>query len=199
MDTDKTYDGPVLEIENLCLSYFTRAGEVPAVVDFSLTLEQGDSVGLVGESGCGKSTVALGIMRYMGNNGGIVGGSIKFMGRDMAEGRAAGLEGNRMPVFRRQRVIDRDDDDAACRRHPGAMVVMAVEVADDPAAAVVIDQPGQRSLARRAVDAQRDVAMGCRDGPVAHRQPAGMRPGEGPAERAEHAPLVRHRHVGRGV
>jgi len=81
---DNGYDGPVLEIKDLCLSYFTRAGEVPAVVDFSLTLEQGGSVGLVGESGCGKSTVAMGIMRYMGGNGGIVGGSIKFKGRDMA-------------------------------------------------------------------------------------------------------------------
>jgi len=75
---------PLLEIENLCLSYFTRAGEIPAVKDFSLTLRAGESVGLVGESGCGKSTVAMGIMRYMGNNGGIVGGTIKFRGRDMA-------------------------------------------------------------------------------------------------------------------
>lgn len=84
MSRDNSYDGPVLEIENLCLSYYTRAGEVPAVVDFNLTLEQGGSIGLVGESGCGKSTVAMGIMRYMGANGGIVGGSIKFKGRDMA-------------------------------------------------------------------------------------------------------------------
>ncbi|MDP6812466.1 MAG: ABC transporter ATP-binding protein [Alphaproteobacteria bacterium] len=76
-------DTPVLEIENLCLSYYTRAGEIPAVVDFSLTLKQGESVGLVGESGCGKSTVAMAVMRYMGHNGGIVGGSIKFKGRDM--------------------------------------------------------------------------------------------------------------------
>ena len=76
---------PLLEIENLCLSYYTRAGEIPAVVDFSLTMEAGESVGLVGESGCGKSTVALGIMRYMGGNGGIVGGSIKFKGRDLAQ------------------------------------------------------------------------------------------------------------------
>ncbi len=74
---------PLLEIEGLCLSYFTRAGEVPAVVDFSLTLESGESVGLVGESGCGKSTVAMGIMRYMGNNGAIVGGAVKFKGRDL--------------------------------------------------------------------------------------------------------------------
>ena len=74
----------LLEIEDLRLSYFTRAGEIPAVVDFSLTLKRGESVGLVGESGCGKSTVALGIMNYMGNNGDIVGGSIRFKGRDMA-------------------------------------------------------------------------------------------------------------------
>ena len=78
-----TYDGPLLEIENLCLSYYTRAGEIPAVVDFSLKLSAGESVGLVGESGCGKSTVAMAVMRYMGGNGGIVGGSIKFKGRDM--------------------------------------------------------------------------------------------------------------------
>ncbi len=73
----------VLEIENLCISYFVRAGEIPAVVDFSCTLKAGESIGLVGESGCGKSTVAMAIMNYMGHNGGIVGGSIKFKGRDM--------------------------------------------------------------------------------------------------------------------
>ena len=78
-------DAPLLEIENLCISYFTRAGEIPAVVDFSLKLDVGESIGLVGESGCGKSTVAMAIMQYMGNNGGIVGGSIKFKGQDLRE------------------------------------------------------------------------------------------------------------------
>ena len=78
------YDGPLLEIENLCLSYYTRSGEIPAVVDFSLKLDAGESVGLVGESGCGKSTVAMAIMNYMGHNGDIVGGTIKFKGRDMS-------------------------------------------------------------------------------------------------------------------
>ncbi len=78
-------EAPVLEISGLRLSYYTRAGEIPAVMDFDLTIAKGESVGLVGESGCGKSTVANGIMRYMGKNGGIVGGTIKFKGRDMAE------------------------------------------------------------------------------------------------------------------
>jgi peptide/nickel transport system ATP-binding protein len=78
--TDPT---PVLECKNLCISYFTRAGEIPAVVDFDLTVMPGEAVGIVGESGCGKSTVALAIMHYMGKNGRIMSGEIKFKGRDM--------------------------------------------------------------------------------------------------------------------
>ncbi|MGH6720117.1 MAG: dipeptide ABC transporter ATP-binding protein [Alphaproteobacteria bacterium] len=75
---------PVLQIENLGVSYFTRAGEIPAVPDFSLTIAAGESYGLVGESGCGKSTVAMAVMRYMGIAGRIVRGRILFEGRDIA-------------------------------------------------------------------------------------------------------------------
>ncbi len=82
--TKLDYDGPILEIENLSISFFTRAGEIPAVMDFSTTVMPGEAVGLVGESGCGKSTVALGVMRDLGVNGDIVGGTIKFKGRDLA-------------------------------------------------------------------------------------------------------------------
>ena len=77
------YDGPILEIENLSISFFTRLREIPAVMDFSVTVQPGEAVGLVGESGCGKSTVALGVMQDLGVNGRIVGGSIKFKGRDL--------------------------------------------------------------------------------------------------------------------
>ena len=76
-------DELVLEIKNLNLSYYTRAGEIPAVIDFSLEVMKGETIGLVGESGCGKSTVAMAIMQYMGSNGGIKSGSIKFKGRDL--------------------------------------------------------------------------------------------------------------------
>ncbi|CAJ2376185.1 MAG: ABC transporter ATP-binding protein [Arenicellales bacterium IbO2] len=76
---------PILECKDLCISYYTRAGEIPAVVDFSLTVQPGETIGIVGESGCGKSTVAMAIMQYMGHNGGITGGSIKFKGRDMTK------------------------------------------------------------------------------------------------------------------
>ena len=75
---------PVLEIENLSVSFMTRSTEVPAVMDFSMKVLEGDAMGLVGESGCGKSTVALAIMNYLGGNGKITGGYIKYRGRDMS-------------------------------------------------------------------------------------------------------------------
>lgn len=74
---------PVLVCKNLCISYYSRAGEIPAVVDFSLKVQPGETIGIVGESGCGKSTVALAIMQYMGVNGGIKSGSILFKGKDL--------------------------------------------------------------------------------------------------------------------
>jgi peptide/nickel transport system ATP-binding protein len=83
MATTPDNGAPLLEIKDLNISYYTRAGEIPAVIDFSLTVNKGETVGLVGESGCGKSTVAWAIMQYMGKNGGIKSGSIKFKGRDL--------------------------------------------------------------------------------------------------------------------
>ncbi len=79
------YDGPILEIDKLSISFFTRLREIPAVMDFSATIQPGEALGLVGESGCGKSTVALGVMQDLGVNGRIVGGSIKFKGRELNE------------------------------------------------------------------------------------------------------------------
>jgi len=74
---------PILECRNLCISYDTRGGEIPAVIDFNMKVMPGKSVGIVGESGCGKSTVALAIMQYLGSNGYIKSGEIFFHGRDM--------------------------------------------------------------------------------------------------------------------
>jgi peptide/nickel transport system ATP-binding protein len=89
--TDWDTSKPILEIENLSISFFTRAGEIPAVMDFSCTVMAGEAMGLVGESGCGKSTVALGVMQDLGVNGRIVGGSIRFKGRDLTTKSAAEL------------------------------------------------------------------------------------------------------------
>jgi len=81
--TKQDYDGPILEIDNLSISFFTRLREIPAVMDFTCTVQPGEAMGLVGESGCGKSTVALGVMQDLGVNGRIVGGDIKFKGRSL--------------------------------------------------------------------------------------------------------------------
>jgi len=96
------YDGPILEIENLSISFFTRTREIPAVMDFSTSVMPGESMGLVGESGCGKSTVALGVMQDLGVNGRIVGGSIKFNGRDLTKlstDELRGLRGNEIAMI----------------------------------------------------------------------------------------------------
>ena len=74
----------VLQVEDLGVSYFVRSGAVPAVPKVSLTIGRGESVGLVGESGCGKTTVAMAVMRYLGRSGRIVRGRVQFEGQDMA-------------------------------------------------------------------------------------------------------------------
>ena len=75
---------PILEIDRLGISFFTRGGEIPAVMDFSCQVMPGRAMGLVGESGCGKSTVALAIMRDLPGAGRITSGAIRFEGRNMA-------------------------------------------------------------------------------------------------------------------
>src|ERR1700682_3889661 len=76
---------PVLELEKARISYFTRAGEMNVVPGVSFRLQQGEALGLVGESGCGKSTVAFAVMKYLGGVGKLTGGRILFEGRDMSQ------------------------------------------------------------------------------------------------------------------
>jgi len=83
---------PILQIDNLSITFFTRDREIPAVMDFSCTVMPGEAMGLVGESGCGKSTVALAVMRDLGKNGRITGGSIKFRNRDLTHMSDADLQ-----------------------------------------------------------------------------------------------------------
>jgi len=83
--TDISSAQPIIDIQNLSISFFTKRGEIPAVMDFSCKVMPGEAMGIVGESGCGKSTVSLGIMRDLSNVGKIVGGRILFQGKDMGE------------------------------------------------------------------------------------------------------------------
>ena len=98
--TDKTDSTPLLEVKNLGVSFFTPRGTVRAVRDASFTVRRGEVVGLVGESGCGKSTVAYSIMGYLP---GIVqvDGEILYNGRnlvDIDESELESLRGNRIAM-----------------------------------------------------------------------------------------------------
>ncbi len=81
---DSAPDRPILELRNVCISYVIRAGRIDVVPNISFSLAKGEALGLVGESGCGKSTVAYAIMKYLGGAGRITEGKILFDGRDMA-------------------------------------------------------------------------------------------------------------------
>jgi peptide/nickel transport system ATP-binding protein len=71
---------PLLEVRNLKLYYHTAKGPVRAVDDVSFHLRMGKNLALVGESGCGKTTVAKGILHLMAENAYVAGGEIIFKG-----------------------------------------------------------------------------------------------------------------------
>lgn len=76
----------ILQIEDLQTHFFTAVGTVRAVDGVSYALKAGETLGVVGESGCGKSVTALSILRLVANPPGrIVGGAVRFEGRNLLE------------------------------------------------------------------------------------------------------------------
>jgi oligopeptide/dipeptide ABC transporter ATP-binding protein len=75
----------LLQVRNLCTTFYTPEGVVRAVNDVSFAIEEGEMVGLVGESGSGKSVLALSIMRLVPPPGRIEGGQVLFKGRDLLQ------------------------------------------------------------------------------------------------------------------
>jgi len=73
----------ILEVKNLNMSYKTIDGEVEAVKDVSFTVKEGESFGIVGESGCGKTSVAMSLLQLQADNGKITNGEILFDGRNI--------------------------------------------------------------------------------------------------------------------
>ncbi len=89
--------GPVLEVNDLHVQFHVHGGTVRAVRGLNLTIPAGTTVGLVGESGCGKSVSALTIMRLLEQNAKITKGEIKFRGKDLlklSEQRMQQVRGN---------------------------------------------------------------------------------------------------------
>ena len=75
----------LLEVTDLKTYFKTQEGTLKAVDGIDFTLEKGQAMGLAGESGCGKTTAALSIMKLLPANGYIAGGSINFMNQDMSK------------------------------------------------------------------------------------------------------------------
>jgi peptide/nickel transport system ATP-binding protein len=70
-------------LEDVAVAYKVRGGEIEAVQNVSFEIRRGETHGIVGESGCGKSTVAWAIVNFLGANGYVKRGSIKFQGQDL--------------------------------------------------------------------------------------------------------------------
>ena len=93
---------PILAVDNLHTRFFTRDGVVRAIEGLSLTVQAGEVLGIVGESGCGKSVTALSVMRLIPSQSGrIVQGSVRFEGQDLAtlgEAQMRGIRGNQIAM-----------------------------------------------------------------------------------------------------
>ena len=92
----------LLEVNDLHTSFFTDAGEVPAVNGVSFTLDRGKVLGIVGESGSGKSVTAYSIMQILAGTGKIVSGSVKFDGEelvDSGEKKMKEIRGNKISII----------------------------------------------------------------------------------------------------
>lgn len=74
---------PILSVQNLTMHYSTRRGDVSAVDDVSFDLLEGDALGLVGESGCGKTSIATSLLRLLPENARIMNGRIVLNGTDL--------------------------------------------------------------------------------------------------------------------
>ena len=79
------HNDPVLKVVDLSLSYLTRHGTVRAVRGVSFELARGQSLGLVGESGCGKTSIANCLLRLLPDNGRLTSGQVLLDGRDLLQ------------------------------------------------------------------------------------------------------------------
>src|SRR6266550_1239773 len=138
----------LLEVNNLQTHFPTRAGLVRAVNDVSFYLDRGELIGLVGESGCGKSITALSIMRLIAPPGKIVGGEVLFDGRDLLK-----LSNSEMRAVR-------GDDVAMIFQDPMTSLNPVFTVGEQIAEALRLHRKLSRKAARAAaVDAMREVSI----------------------------------------
>ena len=138
----------LLEVRNLQTHFPTRAGLVRAVDGINFYLDRGELLGLVGESGCGKSITALSIMRLVAPPGKIVSGEILFDGKDLLK-----LSDAEMREMR-------GDDIAMIFQDPMTSLNPVFTVGEQIAEALRLHRKMSRNQARQAtIDAMREVAI----------------------------------------
>ncbi len=138
----------LLEVTNLRTQFPTRAGLVKAVDGVSFSIGEGELLGLVGESGCGKSITAMSIMRLISSPGKIVGGSILFKGEDLVKASAERL-----------REI-RGNDIAMIFQDPMTSLNPVFTVGEQIAEALRLHRDLNRKQAREAaIEAMREVSI----------------------------------------
>jgi len=95
----------LIEVENLKIYFMTRRGPAKAVDDIGFCIEENKTLGLIGESGCGKTTTAMSLMKFIKPPGKIVGGSIRYMGNDivpMTDEQIRRLRGKEISIVRQE-------------------------------------------------------------------------------------------------
>jgi peptide/nickel transport system ATP-binding protein len=133
---------PLLRVNDLRTSFFTSDGEVRAVDGVTFDVEDGRTVGLVGESGCGKSVTALSIVQLLPKGTGrIVGGSIQFQGTDLTS----------LPAEKMRRI--RGNEISMIFQEPMTSLNPVMTVGDQIAETVRLHQSANRNEARaRAIE-----------------------------------------------
>ncbi|MDQ3906927.1 MAG: ABC transporter ATP-binding protein [Acidobacteriota bacterium] len=138
----------LLEVKNLQTHFATRAGVVRAVDGVSFYLDRGELLGLVGESGCGKSVTALSVMRLVAPPGRIVGGEILFEGADLLK-----LSDSRMRAIR-------GDDIAMIFQDPMTSLNPVYTVGEQIAEALRLHRGmGRKEAKRAAIEAMKEVSI----------------------------------------
>jgi oligopeptide/dipeptide ABC transporter ATP-binding protein len=135
-------------VRNLKTYFATRRGEVRSVDDVSFAIEQGETLSLVGESGCGKSVTALSLMRLVAAPGRVTGGEILFEGRNLLE-----LSEGQMRAIR-------GDDIAMIFQDPMTSLNPVYTVGEQIAEAIRLHRKvSKREAWDQAVEGMRDVAI----------------------------------------
>ena len=92
----------LIDVKNLRTSFKTHIGDVQAVRGVSFYVDKGEAIGVVGESGCGKSVTMMSIMRLLSENGKVVDGEVIFGDRDItkiSEKEMEGIRGNEIGMI----------------------------------------------------------------------------------------------------